>query len=319
MDEHRGEGRGRGFRKAILINEHFVVYGVPAVAVPVFRPVEVSVELHRPGKGIRLWGFPGAGKGGDGEMVQAARAVMQGLGIDPEPGELRIRCRDDLPNWSGLGSSAGFCVALARALCEALGRSCPDETINRAAYQGERIFAANPSGIDNTVATYGRSLWYVRGRTPPWEWIRTAGPLRLVIGSSGLPASTREQVERVARFKEERPSVFSALLEEAGALVRKARGELEVGDWPSLGESMNQGHAMLRRLGVSHGVLDEMVAFCLREGALGAKLTGAGGGGCMIALVEDAELGTRIAAGLQRMGYPAICVEPGAEDHRGGP
>jgi hydroxymethylglutaryl-CoA reductase len=306
------EGTGQGFRKAILINEHFVVYGVPAIAVPVFFPVEVQVTVRR-GAGLRVLVHPATGEepwhAEDTDRFEAIRRVMKAMGLSETQQMTQIQCVDDLSGWSGLGSSAGFCVALARALCKALERSCTDEEVNRIAYEGEKVFAANPSGIDNTVATYGQPLWFERGRTPAWEWIRVGSPLWIVIGNSEMPSRTRNEVEKVARFREARPGLFSDLIQEATKLGRDVRLALESGDGAGLGVLMDRGHAMLQRVGVSNERLDEMVSFCRLQGALGAKLTGGGGGGCMLALVGDAPSGEAMVSGLEQLGYPAICVQ----------
>ena len=316
------EGKGRGFRKAILVNEHFVVYGVPAIAVPVFLPVEVMAAVRR-GAGLRVLVHPPEEEHPwhveDTDRFEAVRRVVKAMGLSEAEKMIRIQCVDDLPGWSGLGSSAGFCVALARALCEALDRVCSDEEINGIAYEGEKVFAANPSGIDNTVATYGQPVWYRRGQSPAWEWIRIGVPLWLVIGNSGMPSRTRDEVERVARFKGGYAALFSELLEQATGLARDVRAALEQGDGRALGALMDQGHSMLQRVGVSNDRLDEMVRFCRLQGALGAKLTGGGGGGCMLALAGDATSGEALANGLEQLGYPAICVKLGSQEERSSP
>jgi mevalonate kinase len=308
------EGKGRGFRKAILVNEHFVVYGVPAIAMPILLPVEVSATVSR-GAGLRILVHPVSGenpwKDTDSDRLEAVRRVLRAMGVSQAECMIQIRCADELPGWGGLGSSAGFCVALVRALCEAMALSCSDEEVNRVAYEGEKIFAANPSGIDNTVATFGRPVWFERGRVPAWEWIRIGFPVWVVVGNSGAVSRTRDEVERVARFKVAHGDLFAELVREATSLGKEARAALERGDGVSLGALMNRGHAMLQQLGVSNERLDEMVAFCRRQGALGAKLTGGGGGGCMLALVADQPSGEAVASGLEQMGYPALCVEVG--------
>ncbi len=310
-ERNASEGIGRGFRKAILVNEHFVVYGVPAIAVPIFSPVEVTAVV-RQGAGLQV-SVP-ARSGGDGraeedrDRLEAVRRIVRTIGLSERERMIRIRCVDDLPGWSGLGSSAGFCVALVRALFMALNRPCTDEEVNRIAYEGEKVFAANPSGIDNTVATYGSPLWFERGGSPAWEWVRPGLPLWLVIGNSRMPCRTRDEVAKVARFRRARPDLFAGLLRDAAALGRDARRALEEGDAAGLGSLMNQGHSMLKRLGVSNERLDEMVAACRLHGALGAKLTGGGGGGCMLALAADASSGAAVVSGLKRLGHPAICV-----------
>jgi mevalonate kinase len=306
------EGSGKGFRKAILINEHFVVYGVPAIAVPVFLPVEVTATV-RPGAGLRIlvekateespWHTP------DTDLFEAVLRVMNAMDLSEADRMIMVRCMDDLPGWSGLGSSAGFCVALVRALCKALDRPCSNEEVSRIAYEGEKVFASNPSGIDNTVAVHGQPVWFERDQTPPWDLIRLGFTLWLVIGNSGMTSRTRDEVEKVARFRERQPAVFSEMLREATRLGRDARKALEKGDGAGLGALMDQGHAMLQEVGVSNERLDEMVTFCRHQGALGAKLTGGGGGGCMLALAGDGSVGEAIVSGLEQMGYPALCVE----------
>jgi mevalonate kinase len=149
---------------------------------------------------------------------------------------------------------------------------------------------------------------------PAWEWIRIGFPRWIVIGYSGMPARTRDEVEKVARFRDTHGGVFSELVQVATRLGRDARTALEGGDGVTLGALMDQGHAMLQQLGVSNERIDEMVAFCRRQGALGAKLTGGGGGGCMLALVNDQPIGEAMAGGLEQMGYPAICAELGREE-----
>lgn len=313
------EGIGRGFRKAILVNEHFVVYGVPAIAVPISLPVEVTVSI-RGGSGLSVLTCGVCGdsprQDTDSDRLEAARSVLRAMDLPDGANRIEIRCVDDLPGWSGLGSSAGFCVALVRALCEALTRPRPDEEINRIAYEGERVFASNPSGIDNTVATYGQPIWFERGKTPSWEGISVGRPLWIVIGYSGTPARTRDEVEKVARFRNTRAAAFSEMVDEARSVGAQARAALKAGDGVALGALMDRGHSMLRQLGVSNERLEEMVAFCRREGALGAKLTGGGGGGCMLALAGDKPSGEAVAGGLERRGYPAICFELERSDAR---
>jgi len=304
-------GRGKGFRKAILINEHFVVYGVPAIALPIFQPVEVEVGVE-PGQGVEiLWVTAGANnipERSDSDLGKAVLAILGSLGLSERENRFRFLCRNDLPGWSGLGSSAAFCVAAARATCKAEGLVGSDEQVNRAAFAGERVFASNPSGIDNTVATYGKAVWYRRGEHPSWEFLPVPSSLRLVVGSTGMPSLTREQVEKVARVREGDRESFERVCREAGEVAVEARQALENEDFAGLGQWMDRAHALLSSVGVSSPELDEMVSVCQRNGALGAKLTGAGGGGCMVALAREEIDAKRIVASLQASGYDAFAV-----------
>jgi mevalonate kinase len=308
-------GQGSGVRKAILVNEHFVVYGVPAIALPIHKPVSVSVEVMA-GRGLEVLRVSGEGhpdpEPETADTVEAVRRVLGSLKISDQEYNFRFQCRDDLPAWSGLGSSAAFCVAAAWATSDALEMSCSSEEINRAAYAGEKVFASNPSGIDNTVATYGKAVWFRRGGRKPWEFLSSKGELSLVVGSSEVPSLTREQVNKVARYRDANPAKFQTECREAEEVAHEARTAMENGDLSGLGLLLDRSQGLLQNIGVSCGVLDEMVTACRNHGALGAKLTGAGGGGCMLALAAGETEGERIAAVLRGKGYPAFCVRVGA-------
>ncbi len=308
------EGQGKGLRKAILLNEHFVVYNVPAIAVPINFPVDVTVTV-RSGSGIRIFIKQSA----NGEIIEdqdanlriAVKSILEALGLSEKEQMFIVLCRGELSAWSGLGSSAAVCVAITRALCNALNLDCSEDQINRTAYLGEKVFASNPSGIDNTVATYGRMLWFQRNQRKTWEFINPGSPFWLVIGNSGVPSLTRDQVEKVAHFKNMNLDRFDRLCHEANLSVTDARKCVERGNLSDLGALMNKGHHLLQQLGVSNESLDKMVACCIQQGAFGAKLTGAGGGGSIIALVDGPQTGEKVVKGLKSMGYEAFCVQIG--------
>ena len=303
------KGTGQGYRKAILINEHFVVYGVAAIAVPILRPVEAVVTVQ-PGRGIRLFekGARGQTESQDPDLLGAVQRLVRGVGATEKEHLFQIVITGELQGWSGLGSSAALCVSVTRALFKTLGLADDDSEINRIAYQGEKVFASNPSGIDNTVATYGKPVLYQRGNKEPFQFIGSANPIWLVVGNSGIPSLTKDQVGKVGRFKDAFPQEFDRLCEEAAQLGGHGREALEEGDLARLGLLMNKGHGLLGRLGVSHEVLDEMVACCRNQGALGSKLTGAGGGGCILALAQEEKQGGELVRTLEDRGWEAFCV-----------
>lgn len=310
-----GYGRGVGLRKAILVNEHFVVYGVPAIAVPLRMPVEAAMRLG-PGQGIEIVTDSRDGRiveqSDDPDLLEATRRILACCDVSPDERAVRLECRGFLPGWSGLGSSAAFCVASARACAEACGVSLSDERINAIAYEAEKVFASNPSGIDNTVATFGRAVWFIRGSAQPWTFLDPCWPVWLVVANSGRPSRTRDQVGKVARFRQSHPERFDLLCREAAELAEQVRETFARSGPSELGPLMDRSHEMLRQIGVSDPDLDRLVLLCRTKGAVGAKLTGAGGGGCVIALARDEGEADRLAAAIVREGYgafPACAVE----------
>lgn len=311
MPKIPGCGRGTGLRKAILVNEHFVVYGAPGIAVPLRLPVEVSMTLG-PGRGIEIVVFSADGQtraeSQDPDLHEATRRILAWCDVCPEERAVRLECRGSLPGWSGLGSSAAFCVATTRACAEANGISLTDERINEISYEAEKVFANNPSGIDNTVAAFGRVVWFVRGSTPPWTFLDPRCPLWLVVVNSGRPSRTRDQVQKVARFRESHAQRFDALCREATDLAGLVREALASPEPTELGPLLDRNHEMLREIGASDPDLDRLVSLCRAKGSAGAKLTGAGGGGCVIALARDQREASFLAAAIGREGFGAFAA-----------
>lgn len=312
-----GFGRGTGLRKAILVNEHFVVYGVPAIAVPLRLPVRAEMKLL-PGRGIEINIFsdaqgPGA-RSEDPDLHEAVRRILACCNVSSESLAVRLHCWGFLPGWSGLGSSAAFCVASARACAEACGLSLDDDRINAIAYEAEKVFAGNPSGIDNTVATFGRVVWFIRGNMRPVSFLEPHGPIWLVVVNSGRPSRTRDQVLKVARFRESHPTRFEDLCREAEALAHQVRKALACSGPTELGLLLNRSHETLREIGASDSDLDRLVSLCRTKGATGAKLTGAGGGGCVIALARDHGQARLMAAEIEREGYGSFAASVTREE-----
>ena len=319
------------FGKAILLGEHAVVYGHPALAGAVDCPLRCAVH---PGSvpGIRLrvpvWrvdvtvmgapdGSPDgsdagsdAGAGGPGAALAALLGAL-GAHLDVDvaaalgPTEIAVDTR--LPAAAGLGSSAALSVALTRALAAALGRPLGDAEVEAVADSAERCFHANPSGVDVALATRGGLGIYRRlqGLTPV-----EAPPMALAVGLTGLPRSTAAMVARVAAAREAAPSTIDARLGALGHAARQGADAMIDGDAARLGALMNAAHEHLAALGVSCPALDALVHTAQRAGALGAKLTGAGGGGAVIALGGGRE--HDIVAAWQRAGYEGFVCQVGA-------
>jgi mevalonate kinase len=258
---------GRGFGKLILCGEHAVVYGHPAIAMAVERGTTVALEpIAGPTVAVGIE---------DVRVDRALRAVLPAQG-------LRARMFTDLPLGRGMGSSAAFAVALIRAVAAREGREARFEEVFERALEIERLFHGNPSGIDHAVSARGGAWWFRRG--PPLEMRPVPPPpVPIVVLDTGSRGETAAQLAAVAA---RRPAI-DPLLDRIGALADSVAGVLS--DPRALGEAFDANHALLQQIGVSTLELDELAAFARRNGAFGAKLSGAGGGGVLIAVVEDAE------------------------------
>ncbi|HHH31030.1 MAG TPA: mevalonate kinase [Polyangiaceae bacterium] len=209
-----------------------------------------------------------------------------------------------LPAGAGLGCSAALGVAVVRALDAAVGHRADDAQVAARSLAWEQVFHGNPSGLDNAMAAHGGIKRFVRGE--PLETLRAARPLRLVIGDSGEASSTREMVAAVARHRARGEGRFQKSLDAIAALVSNAQLALEDGDLRALGQLMDLNQALLSAWMLSTTRLEEMCAAARDAGAHGAKLTGAGGGGCMIAVVEDAETAAKVVAAIEALGRTAF-------------
>jgi len=290
--------------KIILFGEHAVVYGRPALAVPVTQVQARAVILAHPigpssieAPGILL-NSPLDQIDPAHPLVRAIRAVQEELRVTNLPA-FRLKITSTIPVSSGLGSGAAVTVALVRVLSAFLGVPLADDRINAIAYQIEQIHHGTPSGIDNTVITYAQPVWYVRGA--PFERLKPAAPFTVVIGDTGISAPTSAVVGDLRRRWNENPAPFEPLFDRIGAISREARRLIETGRPEELGPLMDANHALLRELDVSCPELDRLTAAALSAGALGAKMCGAGRGGNMIALVRQ-ESAASVAVALSEAG-----------------
>jgi mevalonate kinase len=304
--------------KIILFGEHAVVYGRPALAVPVTQ-VHADVEIlasdstgiwiHAPD--IKLHAelntlpsdHPIASVIHNFLFLSRQFPSPSGRGVRGEGGfpNLQIKISSTIPVASGLGSGAAVTVALVRALSAHLNYSMKDDEINAFAYDIEKLHHGTPSGIDNTVITYAKPVYFVKGQ--PIEVFKVGKPFTIVIGDTGIAAPTKESVADVRKLWEADKTKWEGVFDKVGAIARSAKERIETGDWRLLGELMNQNHALLQEMTVSSPELDRLVEAARNSGALGAKLSGGGRGGNMIALVERENAGevssALIAAGAK--------------------
>ncbi|MBN1336231.1 MAG: mevalonate kinase [Deltaproteobacteria bacterium] len=270
---------GRAAGKVILLGEHAVVYGHPALAAAV--PMYTRITLRAgtgPTRAVRA-------AVRDARLLEALARLLPHRGVD-------VEIRTELPVGRGMGSSASLAVALVRAAADLAGDTLAPETAFARALEVERLFHGNPSGIDVAVILREGAMWYRRG--PPPEARRQPLPttLPLVVLDTGAAGDTGALVAAVAG---RRPAV-DPILERIGQLADRAVPVL--GDLPALGALFDEAHGLLRDLGVSTPPIEELATFAREHGALGAKPSGAGGGGVVIALTRPGEEETlRRAAG----------------------
>ena len=295
--------------KIILVGEHAVVYGRPAIAVPVTQVRATATVTDVPaGSGCTLVAQDLSEEmrlvdaGADHPLALVLRLALDEAGIGTEP-DWRVVLRSDIPIASGLGSGAAISAALVRAALTHTGQPAPAETVSRLVYRSEELFHGTPSGIDNTVIAYERPVWFVKGQ--PTESFAVGQPFTLAIADSGIPSPTKESVGDVRRAWEADPAAYETVFSRIADVVHGARRAMRDGNLPAIGALMNANQQRLEELGVSSPVLEKLIGAARGSSALGAKLSGGGRGGNVIALVDEQSAGAvqtaLLAAGAKRV------------------
>jgi mevalonate kinase len=303
-----------GHGKVILFGEHSVVHGRPALALAVERGAEVRAEPVAEGP-TRLQITPWDVEVDTGDAPNEGREPLQralkvARAFYPDERELSLSAHMHLPSGAGMGSSAALGVAVLRAMDEARGVSRPEQEIYERSLDWERVFHGNPSGVDNAMATHGGMAIFKKGE--PLTRIVPRRKVRLVAAYSGSSSSTKAMVESVARQFQREPQRIGKLFDAIASIVSNGKLALEQGDMKSLGQLMTLNQKLLSALMLSTNEIEEMIAAALEAGALGAKVTGAGGGGCIIALVDGDLQHAAVKAAMQALGRPVYDVESGA-------
>jgi mevalonate kinase len=309
-------GRGSGFGKVILFNEHFVVYGIPGI-VSAIDSIAYA-EARKTGNGIVVKDERKGAKGyTEKKRIQQKDSIdrmLKAFGFNMEKVSLEILLGGNLPSFSGIGASAASSVAIARAIAEELKLDLPDKKINEIAYEAEKAYAGTPSGIDNTAATYGGLIWFkkaLHGGPNTIERLNIKEPIEIVIGNTGIVADTKAMVAGVAARKKKSPEKYDQLCKQAKELAITARKALEDFDLRKVGELMNENHLQLKEIKVSCEELDHLVSLAREKGAFGAKLTGGGGGGCMVALTPGRTLQEKVATAIENEGFKVLKTKIG--------
>jgi len=309
-------GRGSGFGKVILFNEHFVVHSVPGIVSALDSTADAEVKKIDEG-GIIVKDERKGSKGyTEKKKIQQKESIdrmLEAMGLSKDV-SLDIWLSGNLPGFSGLGASAASSVAIARAMTEEFGMRLSDDRINEIAYEAEKAYAGTPSGIDNTAATFGGLIWFkknLEGGPNTIERLNIKEPVEIIIANTGIVANTKEMVLGVAERKKKYPEKYNPLFKQAEVLVHKARTALEQFDLKRVGELMNESHSLLQGIEVSCKELDYLVKLAGDNGAYGAKMTGSGGGGCIVTLTPGKELQEKVASAIEKEGFKVLRTKIG--------
>ena len=301
-----------GHCKIILFGEHAMVYGSRAIAAPV--PLAVRARVVDDDDGVWLvvprWGVEQRLRSDPKKRRSfevPAALMLHELGLTDR--SMRIEVYSEIPRAIGLGGSAAVAVAIIRALDRHFKLGLSDDDVNALAFQCEQVAHGTPSGIDNTVATFGQPLLYKAGNPPQIQTLETPKPIRIVIGMTGIESLTAKMVARVRDGRKRNRDVYDTMFKGIDALTLQAIEALKKYDLERLGELMNVCQGLLNGLQVSSWELEELIQISRENGALGAKLTGGGGGGSMIALCP--ENSSNVMRAMQDAGYQAMEVEIG--------
>ncbi len=294
------EAVGQAKGKIILLGEHAVVHGSPALASAIDRGVRVIAKTSDHGLTLTINGLPRKVAAGDKSLEgQALEQLALYLGLNSKGAHLDVNV--EIPTRAGLGSSAAIAAACARALASLFETNPKEVDLYNAVQASEKVFHGNPSGLDATIALKGGVLVFSRakGAHPIFPM-----PLPLLVIYSKEPGDTRETVAHFAARLKQFETEGKDRLSRIARLVELGQIALEQGDLAGLGQVMNENQDHLAWFGVSTPTLDHISKLARQKGALGAKLTGGGGGGCAVVLTRPDD--TTVAHGLSEAGFPPI-------------
>jgi mevalonate kinase len=301
--------------KVILFGEHAVVYGRPAIAVPVTQVRACAIVEDAPaGHGLVIHAVDlnvqhhvGTAITSDDPaypLEATVRHTLQSLGIETPP-DLTLTVSSTVPIARGLGSGAAIATAIVRALVQHLGHTLAPGEVSDLVYQTEIIHHGTPSGIDNTVVVFERPVYFVKGERI--EILHVGQPFWLVIGDTGVASPTKIAVADVRRGWKHDPDRYEALFDGIAAIAVRAREVVEAGEITALGKLMDDNQELLEAIGVSSSALERLIHAAREAGAMGAKLCGAGRGGNMIALVAP-EKAQAIANAVREAGATNVII-----------
>ncbi len=305
--------------KVILFGEHFVVHGNPAILASINRRVVVNARTISENRvAIRSdIGFAGHYSGSIFRMIEGGMeaktildplhsAITRILSSRSKKTGIEIDISSSVPLGIGLGSSAAACVATVAAVTSLFQKKLNRQEICMMAIESERLIHKDSSGADCYVSTFGGLIHY---RKDKFKKVQAKGPLALIIASTGIRHFTGDLVASVSKFKDSNETLFESMAKQAANICVQAQGAIQSGRHDRVGELMNENQALLRQLGISHYKTDDLIDICCKAGALGAKITGAGGGGAVIALAATKEDSEKIASRVKAVGYDSYEVK----------
>ncbi|ROP61411.1 mevalonate kinase [Curtobacterium sp. PhB115] len=307
-------GTASSHGKTILIGEHAVVYGAPALVLPVLdaqvtatvTPISTDAAVdgglpvgHHLESAVHT-GPLDLAPAAVMPTVTAVTATLRHFGVTDR--HFHVRVDSQVPTARGMGSSAAVAAAVTAAVADALGETLDVETHHALIQECERVAHGRPSGLDARGVVASAPVWFEAGRIEPVE---LGDRFTFVVADTGVPGHTREAVAAVRERRDQDPDAVDAVIAQIGGLARQARGTLVDGGAQALGATMDAAHELLTALDVSSADLDRLVGAARAADALGAKLTGGGRGGCVLALAADDDHADRIAAALRGAGAAA--------------
>jgi len=302
--------KGAGFGKTILIGDQFVLDEVPAIVSSISFETVATVE-RIDGAGWVLQDnrteVPGYKEKKKEQQARSIDRILEVMKIDVKKTPIKITYGGTLLAGSGVGASAASCVSLARALNDEFNLGCSIEEINRVAWQGEFPYHGVASGVDNTASTYGGLLLFqLKDGQQHFEKIHTPKSFEIVLANSGITANTAALDVFIEEQKKGDPELFATRLKTITAQAYDMKRALEAGDLENVGKTMSKNHELLIDMQMSHEILDYLCKLAREKGALGAKVTGGGRGGYMVALTPGKLLQDKVASAFDKEGYKVI-------------
>ena len=299
--------------KSILLGEHAVVYGQPAIAIPMedIRAYAWIEENNQRGIEIDALDLNEKIVIENENRHQFAIVINELIQkTQSEKLNFTVKLTSDIPQSVGMGSSAATSAAVCRCVAEYLGIELTAEEESEIVFRAEEIVHGTPSGIDNNVIVYEKPILFVKGEAP--KILHSKRDLYIIIGESGVESSTMEMVKNIREMVNEKPNEFGNKFDRIGKLVKEAERNIENGNIDKIGMLMNKNQEMLIEMQLSHPELDNIIEIARRAGALGAKLTGKGGGGNVVAISDKLETQKMIANAIEGAGYSVCKTKVGA-------